>query len=140
MRKMLLALAALLCLQALPALAQSLQPIPVSYLSAATTNSTLISGAGQNVLKWLVAGNTTAVVYYLKVYDKATAPVCGTDIPILRIPVPPSTATNGGVTALSFDDTRFTRGIGFCLTAALADNDTGVAAVGVALNFGYLWQ
>lgn len=120
--------------------AQSLQALPASYLSAASTNATLISGAGQNVLKSVIAINTTATIYYLKLYNKASVPVCGTDVPVLRIPLLPANNTGGGLSAISLDDMRFTLGIGFCLTGALADNDTTVAATGIALNFGYLWQ
>lgn len=131
-------LSLLLSLTTFAARAQSLPVIPFKYLSQASTNSTLVSGAGQNVLKWIVAVNTTNTVYYLKFYNKATAPTCGTDTPILSIPIPAAN-TGGGLAAISFDDTRFSLGIGFCLTGALADNDSTNAATGVAINLGYLW-
>ena len=138
-RTALMALTALLLSYA-GAAAQSLQALPFSYLSTASTNSTLIDGSGQNVLKWMVATNTsTTTTYFLKIYDKKTAPVCGTDVPKLRIPLLPN-VNGGGQSIVGFDDTRFTQGIGFCLTGALADNDTSNAATGIVLNFGYLWQ
>ena len=117
--------------------AQSLQAIPVHFISLASTNSTLVSGAGQNILKWAIASNNTGTVNFLKFYNKATAPVCGTDVPVLTIMVP-TNATGGGVTSVSFDDTRFTLGIGFCLTALVADNDTGPAQAGIAISLGFL--
>lgn len=138
MRKIIRALL-LMLLAALPveALAQSLQGIPVHFISLASTNSTLVSGAGQNILKWVVASNNTGTVNWLKFYNKATAPTCGTDIPVLTVMVP-TNATGGGVTPVGFDDTRFPLGIGFCLTALQADNDTGVATVGIVISIGYL--
>src|ERR1700687_200757 len=100
--------------------AQSLQSLPFHYLSTNSNNSTLISGAGQNVLKWIIVYNNNAQYYYLKLYDKKSAPVCGTDIPVITIPLPPNN-TNSGVNSMSFDDTRFTSGIGFCIVANQAD-------------------
>ncbi len=122
------------------AYAQAMQPLPFSYISTNSTNSTLVSGSGQNILKWLLATNPTgSIVYYLKLYNKATAPTCGTDTPVMRIPLlPPS--TGNGQTAMSFDETKFTAGIGFCITLNLADSDTNAAAAGLTINLGYSWQ
>jgi hypothetical protein len=132
-------LSLLLSLAAFGAHAQSLPIVPVHFISLASTNSTLVSGAGQNVLKWVVASNNSGTVNFLKFYDKATAPTCGTDIPVFTVMVPTNT-TGGGVTAVSLDDTRFSRGIGFCLTAGVADNDTQAAQPNIAISIGYLWQ
>lgn len=129
-------LAGLFGLLALVSTAQA-QSAPRHYLSAATTNSTLMH-AGRGLVKVMLPINTTAVLYYLKLYDKATAPTCGTDTPVLTIPVP-STGTagqGGGVALPSADGLQFFLGIGFCLTGGIADNDVTVAATGVALNFG----
>lgn len=106
---------------------------PSSYLSAATTNSTLIYGNGAT-LSWIVVGNTTATTYYLKLYNESTAPACGTDTPFMRIPIP------AGLDSIPIDGAQFPIGIGFCLTGALADADTTPAATGVALNFGVVPQ
>jgi hypothetical protein len=133
------ALSLLLSLAAFGARAQSLPVIPFHYLSAVSNNSTLVSGAGQNVLKWVIVYNNNATIYYLKFYNKATAPACGTDTPVITIPLPP-TGTSTGVLPISFDDTRFSLGIGFCIVALPADNDNGNAAAGITLNIGYLWQ
>jgi len=53
------------------------QGYPKKYLSAATTNSNLVR-AGKTAVAAIVPVNTNATTYYLKLYDKATAPVCGT--------------------------------------------------------------
>jgi hypothetical protein len=115
-----------------PALAQS---APRKYFSAASTNSTLVR-TGRNLVRVLLPVNTTAVLYYLKLYDKATAPTCGTDVPVFVVPVPTTgTAGQGGGVALPMDNgLQFNNGVGFCLTSGIADNDTGVAAVGVVIN------
>jgi len=108
---------------------------PVHYLSAATTNSTNVKASPGTVFS-VTAINTTATIYYLKLYDKATAPTCGTDTPVHTLPVPAS-ATAAGLTVNPFLGLNFTAGIGFCLTGAITDADATAAATGVAINFGY---
>jgi hypothetical protein len=115
-----------------PASAQSL---PKKYLSAASNNSTLVLGRS-SVVKMLVAVNTTATIYYVKLYNKATAPTCGTDVPVITVPVP-ALATGGPPVQLGVDDgLLFPLGVGFCIVAGIADNDNTSAATGVALNLG----
>lgn len=111
---------------------------PVHYLSAASNNATNVKPA-PGALYNLIAVNTTATIYYLKLYDKATAPTCGTDIPVHTLPVPPTPASSSPA-PLVLDSTvgiNFNSGIGFCLTGGIADNDNTVAATGVAINFGF---
>jgi hypothetical protein len=113
----------------LPAFAQS---APVKVLSAAGTNSNLVL-TGNVLLKTGVIGNSTATQYFLKLYNKATPPTCGTDVPRWTVPIPPNQDVplqlgNGGL--------MFPLGLGICLTGAIADNDTTTAAAGVAINLG----
>jgi len=107
------------------------------YFSAASVNSTLVQ-AGPRVLFGFVATNTTATSYYLKFYDKATAPTCGTDVPVFTIAIPsqPTGTTVGQVSAWPSYGIGFLNGIGFCITAASADADTGVAATGITISLG----
>jgi hypothetical protein len=120
--------------------AQSTQAQVYSYLSTASNNSTLIYGAGPARVKWILPVNTNAAtIYYLKLYNKATAPVCGTDTPYMRIPLPQNN-NGGGALPIGLDDAAFPLGVGFCLTGGLADNDNTNAATGVVLNFGIAWQ
>lgn len=128
MKRILLALAALLCLGAPPALAQT---SPSKYLSAATTNSTLVLPR-KTILGQVVATNTTATAYYLKFYDKATTPTCGTDVPKWTVAV----RANADFVMPSNMVLMFYNGLGFCLTSGFADNDTGAAATGVIVNLG----
>ncbi|WP_408590487.1 hypothetical protein [Novosphingobium sp.] len=61
----------------------------VSVARVTTGNSGVIkSGAGQ-LYGWEIA-NTNAARRYLQLYAKATAPVIGTDTPVMTIPIPPS--------------------------------------------------
>ena len=106
---------------------------PFSFLSTASTNSTLVAPGGQFLRSVLIV-NTTATTYYLKLYDTVSAPTCGVGAPKMRIPIPPQ-ANGGGVIPLSWQSLQFVNGVGFCLVGAIADNDTSNAATGVALNF-----
>lgn len=108
---------------------------PVKYFSAATTNSTLVA-AGYRTLTGATVINTTATIYYLKLYDKVTAPTCGTDTPVQVFPIPASSSGNGFVLS-SVSGTAFVAGMGFCLTGAIADADTTAAATGVVINLTY---
>jgi hypothetical protein len=102
------------------------------YLSAASTNSTLVSSGKRNIMN-VVATNTTATTYYLKLYDKATAPTCGTDTPIQTYPI----AAGQTTPLVSPNGIAVVSGVGFCLTGALPDADATSAATGVAINFVY---
>jgi hypothetical protein len=144
MRLALLALVWLLpAVAALPALAQVpcattfACATPKKYLSAASNNSTSVT-ATNTALFNIIAVNTTTTLYYLKLYDKATAPTCGTDVPVATYPVPYGASNAGG----GFQLTRgvpagFALGLGFCLVGGSADNDNTNAATGVAINFEY---
>jgi hypothetical protein len=106
------------------------QGVPKHYLSAASTNATNVF-ASKGFIRGGVVGNTNATVYYLKLYDKATAPTCGTDVPVWTVPLiasanTPIPSVQGGL--------QFNLGIGFCITAALADTDTGNAATGIVVD------
>ena len=132
MKKLLLGLLAIAIFGA-PAKAQVVAT-PYHFLSVGSTNSTLIV-AGTRQIDSIAVINTTAALYYLKFYDKATAPTCGTDPVVISIPVPFGASSSGGGIVLSFpSSSRFQNGIGFCLTGGIADNDTTVAATGVVID------
>lgn len=120
------------------ALAQDITGKPFSALSTASNNATLVYN-DRAVGKNLTVINTTATQYFFKLYDKKTAPTCGTDTPVWRIPIPQNTA-GGGVVAVSLENMQFFNGIGFCLVANLADSDNTNAATGVAINMTYFPQ
>lgn len=93
-------------------------------VSAATNNAHLVRGAAVSMTGF-VLGNSNSAARYVKFYDKATAPVPGTDAPKMTILVPPA-----GVAIKSFDTPlSFNVGLGISITAAMADNDnTSVGA------------
>ena len=106
---------------------------PGKLVSAATTNATLVLGAPCELLK-LTASNTNAAVRYLKVYDKATAPTVGTDVPVATYAIPGNAAGAGTNIPFMLPDS-FQFGFGFALTTAAADSDTGaVAASEIIVN------
>lgn len=110
---------------------------PFRLIAAATVNNTLVR-AGLTRLQSGVVCNTSATKYYLKLYDKATAPVAGTDVPIMTIQL--LAGTNFNVyDAFSDEGVFFKLGLGFAITALPADADTtAVTAIAdVIVNFGY---
>ena len=107
---------------------------PAKTLSAASTNATNIKASAGTLCK-MVAVNTAATIYYLKLYNTAGAPTCNSDTVVGTFPVPPS---NGGIAIpLGPFGEAYSTGIGFCLTGALADNDNTSAATGVAISYSF---
>lgn len=102
--------------------------------SAATTNSTLVRAGAAQVFH-IVATNVSASTRYLKIYDKATAPTVGTDVPILTFPIAASSFISIPSTLSGI---YFSLGLGFALTGAAADTDTtAIAANDVKVVFSY---
>lgn len=104
---------------------------PYFLNSAATTNGALIL-TGTSGLQSFYATNNGASIAYVKLYNKATAPTVGTDIPEMIIAVP---AAVGGVIGtatlpIGFNGFRFALGLGIAVTGALADADTTAVAAG----------
>jgi hypothetical protein len=110
--------------------------IPFKRVSTADTNAAVIkTSAG-----WLAsvhATNTNATARYLKLYNKATAPTVGTDVPVHTLLIPASAAA-----PLQFNPAiaeRFTAGIAMALTVENTDvGSTGVAAGDILVNVAYV--
>lgn len=103
--------------------------------SAATTNATSAKVGGAELFK-IIATNTTASLKYLKIYNKASAPTVGTDVPVLTIALPPSNA----LMAATFDIGLYCNlGIAYAITGAAADADATAVAAGdvVGLNLTF---
>ena len=73
-----------------------------------------------------MATNVNAAARYLKMYNKASAPTVGTDVPVLTITLPASQSVtiHGGSNGI-----RFGTGIAWALTTGSADSDTAAVAV-----------
>jgi hypothetical protein len=104
---------------------------PYFVNSLATTNGALVL-TGTSGLHALFATNTGAGAAFVKLYNKATAPTVGTDVPEMIIPVPAAVAGVPGVAELSpgFNAYRFALGLGIAITGGVADADTTAVAAG----------
>jgi hypothetical protein len=105
-------------------------------ISAATTNQTLIN-AGATKLKTFSLVNGVATLRYFKFFNKATAPVVGTDTPFLTITMAPNsesrfTIPNGGI--------DFSLGMGYAITLGPANDNTTPDSVVAAVTgiIGYV--
>ena len=104
---------------------------PYSVNSAASTNGALIL-TGTSGLQGVYATNTGAAAAFVKLYNKATAPTVGTDVPLMIIPVPAAVAGVPGVASVDtpFQGYRFALGLGIAITGGVADADTTAVAAG----------
>lgn len=92
--------------------------------SAATTNATSTKASAGTVWS-VVVSNINAAARYLKLYNKASAPTVGTDVPVIVVPIPAGAVVqiDGGSNGI-----RFGTGIAWALTTGAADSDTGAVA------------
>lgn len=110
---------------------------PFHLISAATTNATSVKAAPGR-LHIVTAHNINASPRYLKLYDKATAPVVGTDIPKYTFLIPGGTVGTG-FTLESTIGTSFLNGIALAITGGITDADaTAILVNEVAVNLGYV--
>ena len=110
---------------------------PTAYTlnSAATTNAVAVKASAGTVYAVAVT-NTSAAVKYLKIYNKATAPTVGTDVPLITIPIAPTAIAN-----ITWADKglRFATGIGIATTTGIAYTDTtAVAANDLQITISYI--
>lgn len=94
--------------------------------SLATTNATVTKASAGSVWS-VVVSNINAAARFLKIYNKASAPTVGTDIPVIVIPIPAGAVVqvHGGSNGI-----RFATGISWALTTGSADTDTAAVAAG----------
>ena len=99
---------------------------PYFVNSAASTNGALVL-TGTSGLQAFFASNIGASDAFVKLYNKATAPTVGTDVPEMVIKVPA-----GGQVEVSpgFNGYRFALGLGIAITGLAADTDTTAVAAG----------
>lgn len=99
--------------------------------SLSNTNGSLII-AGTAGIQSFYATNIGATVAYVKLYNKATAPTVGTDVPEMIIAVPPLASGVPGVATfpIGFSGLRFNLGLGLAITGGFADTDTTAVAAG----------
>lgn len=103
-------------------------------ISAATTNATVVKATPGKVHKVIVS-NINVAARYLKLYNKATAPTVGTDVPVITLLLPALSQQQLDLSDLGL---QFSAGIGFALTTGVADADTGaVSAAEHVVNILY---
>lgn len=105
-----------------------------SLVTTASTNAAFIKASAGNLYEVTVS-NVTATAVYVKLYNKASAPTVGTDVPILTIPVAAGVTVSTNLAPIG---KRFATGIAIAATAAAAATDTGVAVAGVQIHATYL--
>lgn len=102
---------------------------------AASTNATSVKTSVGRVLRIIASGGATG--RYLKLYNKASAPTVGTDVPILTFWIRANTDIDINVSDIGLN---FSTGIAYAITGGPTDADTVAAAAGdvVGLNIIYI--
>ena len=103
-------------------------------LSAAGTTNATSAKASAGYLHQASGFNAAVTARYLKFYNKASAPTVGTDVPILTLYLPASTAFVFDIPGL-----YFSTGIAYALTTGGADNDTGALTAGDILGLNVIY-
>ncbi len=109
---------------------------PSSAIAPATPAGVNLKASAGQVYS-IQATTIQATPVFLKLYNSATAPTCGSGTPVMRIMVPAAaTAANGAGTNVSIPvGAAFSAGIGYCVTGSLADNDTtAITAANTLIN------
>jgi hypothetical protein len=94
------------------------KPKSTRVVSAASTNATLVKPSAGALFGWLFY-NTAAYDVFVKFYDKATAPVVGTDVPVLTVKVKAGDKDE----YISVFGRTFANGIAYAITKLVADTD-----------------
>lgn len=105
----------------------------ISVVTAASTNASNQKSSAGNLFE-ISAANPTATPAFLKLYNKASAPTVGTDVPILTIPIP---ANNQISIEFGNIGKRFTTGIAMAVTGAIVATDTTSAVAGIQISGTY---
>lgn len=118
-------------------------PIPCLETSASSMYH-LISAVGQNehtilgssaLLTGYYICNIASAYRYVKLFNKATTPVVGTDTPAMTLGIPPITAANIGFESFP----EFPLGLGIATVSGIADADiTDVGINELAVNIFYM--
>ena len=112
----------------------------ISVISAATTNASVQKASAGNLFE-ITVSNPTATPVYVKLYNKASAPTVGTDVPVVTITAPAASATNkptDGVLTFAQIGKRFSTGIAMAITGGPLATDTTAAVAGVQVHGTYI--
>ena len=101
-------------------------------LGAGVTGAVVKASAGH--LHNMVVSNVGAATVFVKLYDKATAPLA-TDTPVYTVGIPAGWVQPLGTET---EPIVFSTGISLRASTGVADNDVGVPAAGTCvINIGY---
>jgi len=107
-------------------------------LDVNATGQNIKASAGQ--VYTITVNNRNNAERFIKLYNKATAPIVGTDVPVITVPL--DGKTGGGQTNLELEVVAgfaFSLGIGVAATTGIADANTGNPSVNdVVLTIGYV--
>lgn len=103
--------------------------------SLGTTNAALVRNSPTQVFH-IIGINNNQAARYLKLYNKASLPVVGTDFPALTLPLEASAPID-----ISLDGHYFDIGLALAFTTGMADADTGAVVSGdiTSFNLTYLY-
>lgn len=112
---------------------QPATPTTYSAVTTASTNAVSVKASAGTLYAVTLSNPTVTPVFY-KLFNKASAPTLGTDVPLVTIPVPASSGVVQGFGVLGL---RFATGIASAVTGAIAaaDVSSGVAAVQVTASY-----
>lgn len=101
-----------------------------NHLVAANSNNATNLKASAGIVHAVQGYGVGSAPAYIKLYDKASAPTCGSDTPVKVIMIPAAaTAANGAGAVSNVIDVQFSTGIGFCIVTGITNADnTSVAA------------
>lgn len=117
-----------------PVTSTPLAPTAASVITTASTNVAVVKSTVGTLFN-VSASNPTATPAFVKLYNKATSPTVGTDIPVITVPIPANSAVSFDLGSLG---ARFSSGIGRAVTGAIAATDTTNAVVGVQVLISYV--
>lgn len=117
---------------------KSVSALPFRLISEASTNATLVKASAGTLTTITAINLSEEAVSYLKIYDKASAPTVGTDVPVMTIPIP-TNSLGAGVTISIPNGITFSNGIAIAVTSLVADSDTtAILADEVVINLTYV--
>jgi hypothetical protein len=110
------------------------------FIVSNNTTGILIKNAPGTLYSAQFSGIGSAPVW-VKLYDTASVPTCGSGTPVKRLIIPAaSTAANGAGSNITFGPfgTAFTTGIAYCVTGGIADADTTTPTISsYTVNFDW---
>lgn len=103
--------------------------------TAGSTMLTSVKGSPVNINNVTVQNLNATTTYYLKLYNKATAPVLASDIPVFVFAVKPLETL-----VLPISNTRLGTGIAYAVTGGIANTDTTAVATAndIIVNINYI--